>query len=225
MKIFRRLIKSNRAVFDNYYENDITIDLINKIDAEYEALIPQIPYIGGKDNYMTDFLISSAQMLSVIIVLENKGESKEKIGKIIYDIMEHYINSFNRLFLFIARFVFFSKRNIKKLRKASMKSKEKNYSFDWVFDLVDGQGNDFTYGYKQYECGIYKFYKKLGYEKYAPYLCLLDYPKYKALKIRLDRTKTIANGADLCDFKFFKTGDPIEGWPPEKLTEFKIKQI
>jgi hypothetical protein len=44
---------------------------------------------------------------------------------------------------------------------------------------------------------------------------------YKSWNIGFTRTHTIANGAPKCDFRFKKGGKTGEGWPPDKLKDWK----
>ncbi len=43
----------------------------------------------------------------------------------------------------------------------------------------------------------------------------------RALGIGFKRTKTLATGANMCDFRFIKGYQTAKGWPPENLEEFK----
>ena len=215
---------SNLFLLEKYYGKCEANIIGNEIEAEFESLLPNIPYIGGKENWTTNALIGSAQILAMIIILENRGESREKIGEILYKLMNNLVSSLNPLLKLFARWMLFSKRRIKELKKSSISLKEKKYPEDWVYEYIEGKDGGFDYGYNILECGIYKYYKKMGYEEYVPYLCLTDYAKYNALNIRLKRTKTIGNGDMMCDFRFYKKGVPAEGWPPENLEEFKLNQ-
>ncbi len=221
IKDFKGLIKKNKIVLERFYNDKTVEDIINKTVKNYSGLIPEIPYVGGKENHLTEMLISSVQALSMIITLKDLGESKGKIGEIIYRIAENRIRSVNPVLLFFIRIMFFSKTRLKKMKNASLKSQDKKYSENWVYKTTIGKDTDFTFTNTYSECGIYKFYKKMGYEEYVPYLCLTDYALFKGLKVRLERSKTIGNGDEICNFKFIRNGKPVEGWPPEKLKEFK----
>ena len=222
MKSFKRIKKSNQSLFEQYYGKSEAIIIANEIEKKFESLIPQIPYIGGKENWTTNALVGSAQVLAVIMILKNRGESREKIGEILFKIMDNIISSLNPILKKLARKMLFSKKRIKQLKKSEITSKEKKYPDDWVLEFVEPHNNSYNYGYNILECGICKFYKKMGYEEYLPYLCLLDYAKYNALNIRLERTKTIGNGDSFCDFRLCKKGSLVDAWPPEKVEEFKL---
>lgn len=59
-------------------------------------------------------------------------------------------------------------------------------------------------------------------EELAPYLCLSDYVLSKAMNRGLVRYKTLAEGAEVCDFRFKKGQETFvyplrDGWPPKFL--------
>lgn len=222
MKNFKKIKKSSLFLFEEYYgKNEISL-IADEIEAEFEKLLPDLPFIGGKENWTSYALIGSAQVLAMIIILKNRGESREKIGEILYKLMDNLVSSLNPILKFLARKMLFSKKRMRVLKNSSINAKEKEYPEDWVYEFIQGKDDYFKYGYNILECGICKYYKKMGYEEYVPYLCLTDFAKYKALNIRVERTQTIGNGAPMCDFRFYKKGSPVEGWPPENVEEFKL---
>lgn len=70
------------------------------------------------------------------------------------------------------------------------------------------------------QSGICKFHHAQGADELAPYLCLSDHVVSEAFDRGLVRYKTLAEGADVCDFRY-KNGratyvHPLrDGWPPK----------
>ena len=102
-------------------------------------------------------------------------------------------------------------------------SQKKKYPGDWIFEFVDGVDKNFTYGLNFTQCGIYEFAKKLGLEKYTPFICLADFAEATASGFGLTRTQTISNGSPICDHRYIKDTTTPRAWPPHKLQEFKLK--
>jgi len=224
MKNFDKASKFMKKVLKQRFDEAKTEELITKSRKEYENLILRIPYIGGKDN-MHDFnLIGSAWMLALIRSLEKEGLSVRDIGKILYDIFTEYFEAMSGFMKWLFRTGFFSKNGVKKWIFHAEKSQNKVYPDDWVYEYVEGDGKTFDFGFNYTECGIYKFYKQQGAEKYIPYMCLGDYPMFRAMGIGLKRTQTIGNGEKYCDFRFKKGGTTPIGWPPDNLEEFKLSK-
>ena len=59
-------------------------------------------------------------------------------------------------------------------------------------------------GYDYTECGVCKLCKDEGVPHLAKYMCSLDYLLVDIVGIGLDRTTTIAEGGNKCDFRFYE---------------------
>jgi hypothetical protein len=81
-----------------------------------------------------------------------------------------------------------------------------------VYEVIDGDGQDFEMGLDCTECGAIKYLDREGAAEYAPYLCWIDYPQFAAMGLRLDRTETIAQGGQRCDFRIGR-GEPVQVEP------------
>lgn len=94
--------------------------------------------------------------------------------------------------------------DIKKMpgRKAwERKSHERKYENDWVVDVL-GKTDDYELGYDYHECGVCRLCQDEGCFELAQYLCRLDFVLADIMGMKLERTKTIATGADFCDFRY-----------------------
>jgi hypothetical protein len=195
--------------------------LIKDIRREYEALAPQMPYIGGDENMFTEWLTCGVYYLAVYQVLKRKGQTVEEVGKIIYDTFQTMAD-YPKWFLRVVGSLKYNEKYVSRLKEAAAKTQEHRYPGDWVATFIKGDGEAFDYGIDITECGIYKFYRAQGARELAPYLCLSDYVVSDAFDRGLVRYKTLAEGAQVCDFRYKKGRetfvDPLrEGWPPKFL--------
>jgi hypothetical protein len=225
MKQFRKALNFTRDILKQYYEEEKTENLISEIKIEIDNLLPELPYIGGKKNGLTFNLVASAYALAAIKVLERIGQSERDIGKILYEMNESYYKSKSRFLKWLYPRIISSKFIFKRGKKKTEKSQLKKYPEDWVFEIVKGDGINFDVGINYTECGICKFYEKMGAKKYVPYLCLTDYAMARVFGMGLIRTQTIGNGAQSCDFRFKKNYQTPSGWPPDNLEEFRTKKV
>jgi hypothetical protein len=187
--------------------------------AEFEKLIPELPYIGGKQNPLTGNLISSAGALAVYRVMQRHGKSIEETGELLYRLMEAWIRRYPRLVCHLMGRYYLSWLSQRQSQKRSALSQQRRYPDDWVRVHVDGDGQTFDWGVDYLECGIVKFLRSQGADELAPYLCLTDYALFGALGIELERTMTLAEGCEKCDFRFKWGGETPSGWPPWLETE------
>jgi len=185
------------------------------------TLAVEAPYIGGEDNMFTEWLTYGVYYLAVYRVLEARGQSVQEVGKLIFDVFQAMADYPKWLVRLIGGFKY-SDRYIGRLRDAVANTQARRYPGDWLATFVEGEG--FDYGIDIAECGICKFYREQGAEELAPYLCLSDYVVSDAFDRGLVRHKTLAEGADVCDFRFKKGREtyvrPLRlGWPPRFLNE------
>jgi hypothetical protein len=182
---------------------------------EFEKLIPQFPYIGGKDNNLTSNLIKASWGLALYLVLDGYGYDVEEVGELIHLSLERQLK---KMPLFIRRLMgktIFSKRNLIKMKKRAEDSQQKKYPGDWVWEIFEGDGKAYDVGIDYTECGIVKFMRSQNADELIPYLCNLDYVLFEALGLELHRTKNLAWGCDCCNFRIKKNGTPPKAWPPK----------
>lgn len=213
----RKMAQAGRAYAAERYGATFADRLVRESLAEFERLLPELPYIGGKQNPLTGNLISSAGALAVYRVMQRHGKTVEETGGLLYRLMEAWIQRYPRLVRYLMGRYYLSWLSQRQSRKRSALSQERRYPDDWVRVHVDGDGQDFEWGVDYLECGIVKFLRSQGAAELAPYLCLTDYALLGALGIELKRTMTLAEGGGKCDFRFKWAGEMPSGWPPPWL--------
>ena len=192
-------------------------ELTTEARNDFVSLLPQIPYVGGKDNRLTESLVSATILLPLLRAFEKEGLNFDEIGKLTYEIFEVFYKVLPQTD------DIFSEEYINQEKESAKNSKLRKYPGDWVYDFVEGDGKTFTWGVDFSECGVHKFYKSQGLEHLMPIVCIADFAMARAYGYGLTRTQTIGNGAPICDFRYIKDGSNPRAWPPENLPEFKKK--
>lgn len=194
--------KYGRKILVRYYGDDLADTVLKEGRQEYEALIPKLPYIGGKKNPWTTTFIQCTGFLALYKVLKTHGKTAEEAGKIAYEMVERQMRSYPKLLRRLMGRWSFTKYALNKLRKQAEGSQKRLYPGDWVLSFVQGDDKEFDYGIDITECAICKFFHAQGADKLTPFLCLTDFAMSKALGMGLVRTMTIAEGAEKCDFRY-----------------------
>ncbi len=189
---------------------------------EFEGLIPQIPYIGGEKNRLTFFLVNGVMSFGFYSVLKRHGKDTREIGHMIYEITRNYYETLSKWRKKIARRMYYSNKIQSRFKKSSEERAQLNYPGDFQSVFVEGDGRNLVWGFDYTECANAKFLKSQNALKILPYLCVADYAMFRALGIGFKRTQTIGSGGNVCDFRFMRNYQTPEGWPPEKLEEFKM---
>lgn len=200
-----------------------TSGLMKEIRQEYEVLTPEVPYIGGEENMFTEWLTYGVYYLAVYRILKAEGQSVEEVGKVIFDILQTMAD-YPKWLLRLVGSLKYNKQYVSQLKEAIARTQERRYPGDWVATFIEGDGEEFDYGIDIKECGICKFYRAQGADELAPYLCLSDYVVSDAFDRGLVRYKTLAEGANVCDFRYKKGREtfvnPLRyGWPPKFLNK------
>ncbi|MFX1419172.1 MAG: L-2-amino-thiazoline-4-carboxylic acid hydrolase, partial [Promethearchaeota archaeon] len=187
---------------------------------------PEIPYIGGKKNFFTNYLIGGASILAIIRILEKEGFTLWDFGEFFYNLSD-INNKFRKKMMEDtgkdpSQYPF-EKEYMDYMKAITEVSHKREYPDNWVADYVEGDGETFEWGFNVYECGIHKFFKKYNAEKYVPLICLSDFSEANIFGFGFSRTQTLSNGAPLCDHRYIKNVETPRAWPPDNIKEFKIK--
>ena len=211
---FDLVAKSAHPVIEGYFgENAQALTI--EARREFETLIPQFPYVGGKQPF-TEFIVFTGMLLAVYRVSKANGKTVEQTGVMVFEMGRAFLNSFPTFLLRLFVPVSFSQYAMEQLRKGAIESHRQEYPESSVINFVEGDGVTFDYGVDYIECASCKFLAKQGALEIAPYLCPVDILFSEALGWGLTRTTTLAEGAEVCDFRF-KKGGPTNVTAPTAL--------
>lgn len=202
---FDIMARAARPILQTYFDENISA-LTSETRQEFECLIPELPYIGGKQPF-TEFIIFTGMLLAVYRVGKAHGKSVEQIGAMIYEISNSFLCSYPVVLLYMFGRMDFSRRSLNRLQKRALESQERKYPDDYVYTFVKGDGKTFDFGVDTIECASCKFLAKQGASELAPYLCPIDILYSEALDWGLSRVLTLAKGARKCDFRFKRGGE------------------
>lgn len=189
--------------------NDLAPVILQETRREFEALLPQLPYIGGKENRHTRDVIGTSYGLALYKVLTARGRPVEEIAQVVYALAEAKLDSLPwtaNLGLRLLRALLptsLGKRIFKaRLKKRAAESQARRIPGDAVAYYVEGEGREFDCGIDIVECPIVNFFRAQGAGEFVRYACLYDFPASRLSGTGLVRTMTLAEGAEKCDDRF-----------------------
>lgn len=194
-----------RPIAVRHYGERLTDLLAMEARQEFEALIPQLPYIGGGRNPHTPLIVGAAMFLALYRPLKARGRPVEEIGALASEAVETVYGLFPRFLFPLYGRRTFSRHARRRARKRALESQERRYPGDWVYTVVEGDGSTFDWGLDYVECGICKLYHAQRADEFTPYLCRLDFIASAWFEWGLGRTMTLAAGDEKCDFRFTRT--------------------
>ncbi len=223
MKSFDERLAVVNEELGKKFDSEKSEELINQMKAEFEEILPNIPYIGGQKNPLTLILVKCMSDLAVFRTLEKIKFTFREIGEFHYNyvIGAHKVRreALQKAGRDPSQYPFdpVYKDYQKQLTE---KTQKKLYPDDWVMDFIEGDGENFEWGWDITACGVQTAYKKLGAEKYLPLICLGDFYEAEGLGFGFTRTETLGFGAEKCTHRFVKNVKTPKAWPPHDLEEF-----
>jgi hypothetical protein len=170
---------------------------------EFEIVLTQMPYVGGAASRMSDFFMRLIGFMAISRVLRRHGVSLSVIGDIERETYKAQLLSEPEAERLASGRQFLSSENQTLLREQAAKSHQQEFPEDFVYDFVEpGPGDTFEFGINYKACGICKFAARHDDKEILPNICGLDFDAYATRGIHLERTQTLASGADHCNFRF-----------------------
>lgn len=204
-----------KPIISQQFGDDFADTLLAEAREEFEALIPEIPYIGGGENHLTGSLIGSARCLALYKAMKARGKTAEETGKILYDAIMSRVGESIPEIPPDQRLT--PEQLTERRKKRAERTQLRQYPDDWVYEFVAGDGEKFDYGYNFTECATLKFYHAQGADEFLPFYCFLDFPESRVYGLGLSRTMTLAEGHTICDHRFKKGRKSEQEWPPPFL--------
>jgi hypothetical protein len=207
-KDLRQKLPFFRRALSTRFSQDETECIIQQTQDEFRALLPRLPYIGGKQNPLTTNLVACSWFLALYRVLQPRGLSDDEIGDLVYRVAEEWVKSSPR---WIGRLQgLLVKTPLLRIvfGRISRQSQQQKYPGDFVVQFVPGDGRNFDFGLDFTGCAIHKFFQAEQAGHFAKYMCRIDYLTTRFKGIELTRTGTIASGASKCDFRYRLAGNP-----------------
>lgn len=191
--------------------------LIRESRQEYEALIPQIPFIGLRNPFLI-FLLPTSRYLAIYRVLKRLGRTVEDAGQLIYEMSEAELKAIPGIVRRVIGYFWFSRWFLGRIKKRAIESQDRKYPGGYVLTFLEGNGLNFDYGIDYTECASCKFLSAQNALELAPYVCAVDKVASEMMGWGLSRTMTLAEGREKCDFRF-KKGGKTDVAIPQSLTQ------
>lgn len=176
---------------------------------EFEIELAQMPYVGGAANRMSDFFMRLMGFMAISRVLRRHGLPVSVIGEIERETYKAQLLSIPEAERLASRRHFMSSENQDLLREQAAKSHQKEFPGDFVYDFVEpSPDGEFEFGIDYKVCGFCEFAGQHGDKEILANICGLDFDAYATRGIHLERTQTLAGGANHCNFRFSRL--PLE---------------
>lgn len=205
IKDFDRSIKRIKGHINTRYGIENAEKMIIIAREEYRRLIPELPYVGGRQPF-TQFVITTGWCLALHRALGGKATSARESGELFFELARQYINQVPGLVRRYLGTSMFTQSYQRRLRERAKESQQNPLPRGYIFSYVEGDKENYDFGVDYHRCATLNFLREQGAVEIAPYLCALDQYSSDLLGWGLVRTTTLAEGGEVCDFRFKKGG-------------------
>jgi hypothetical protein len=194
-----------RALESSYPDaaRQIQADIANTFD----SLKDDVAFSKHSVNPVDRRLEMSAYFLALIIVLDKRGITSEKIRQLCLDIAYAYVKPESQFQMMLKKLpgkligTWIGNLIVPAFAKRiGQLAHPEGFKVQVITDPKQTFG--LGYGFDIIECGICKQFTRHGYKHYANILCDVDHVTSGLAGLELIRSGTIANGATKCDFRF-----------------------
>jgi len=201
LKDFERTAALMKDTLVSQFGEKFTQNLRESVRKEYEALIPDIPFIaGGRARMLNSFLLITAQELAAYKALNKLGKSPEEAWVLCHQALRLRVETIPGWKRWLIRKLMFSKI-VRMIIASRARRRQRGRFGEFEIEYLSDTGEDFDLGVNYLKCGNYRFAMEHGGEAFAPYICMSDIALSDAMGWGLTRTQTLADGCDHCDFR------------------------
>jgi hypothetical protein len=198
------------------YKDDKLADSVTKNALiQYKALVIELPDVGGLKNPDSKFLNIAAWYLAYYRAMKPFGKTAEDVGKMIYQLNKIDLKHYPEKKAEFACNAFFSEKGRNDLKNWCEWTQKKEYPANWIAEYIPGDEEEFDFGYNYTHCGVCMYLYAYNARELAPFVCTNDFIKSEKLDTGLERTKTLAMGDNVCNFRFKKGRKVKQNWDTE----------
>jgi hypothetical protein len=204
------------AVVD-YISKQSSLEAANEISTEaainIKKILPDLPYVGGDDHPGTRFIVTAGQWIALYKPMAKRGYKALEVGRMMYLISEDQLKDVPADELEKQKALTYNDEYINLMKQWTESTSF--YECDWKADFVEGNGVEFDWGLNYRTCPCFELFKEQNAKQLAPLFCLLDFPEARQIESGFFRTKTLAQGDDLCNFRYKKGKKVVQNWDTE----------
>lgn len=179
-----------------YYSEKFASKIKKEARAEFESIIPEIPYFSGTINIFRELIIMSAWGVSFYKPMKKSGKTVEEIMMVVYEATEEIHKSISKPLRWLLRkFIF----NPIFLKIAQISSRNVSGHPDgWKIEYKKGDNKGCDWYFKATECAIVKFFNKQGVSELAYYCNFIDYIQSNIIGMGMQQLSCIGAGDKTC---------------------------
>ncbi len=180
-----------------------TLATLAELPSELERLLVLMPDPGWRASQMRSFSLGGAIYIAIYLVLHRCGKTAAQVWQICEQATRNRFARMPALSQKVMSWALFS--TLWKLLTASLAGRSQHAAVGgWQLAYLPKQPGQFDYGVTYHRCAIHQLALDAGASEFAPFICQADIVGSDVLGWGLQRTETLAQGGNRCDFRFRK---------------------
>lgn len=197
---FDRFSTHLRRSLSPRYGPEFADEVIRDTRGEFERIIPELPYIGGRRNYFTPVIVANGWLVALYRVMKGRGKTVEDVIAVACEVTDRFFRSFPGRLLSLGGRAATSGLVKNILRKQAALSQKRRFPEDFVYEVRTDGEDDLALEFS--ECAVNKFYKAQNAEELGPYCNFFDVAYSRLMGMGLDAGETIGQGCEKCRLRY-----------------------
>ena len=204
MHLFDFIFQSLEERLAAYHGDQYAGLIVHQSRKNFEEILPLLPYVGGMKNYYTPIIVINGMVIAMFRAMRETGKTAEDVVRVWAEAADTLFARIPARLAHLGGQAIFSKPVVNTFRKQSLLSQERRFLEDWVYTLLEGDGEEFDVGFEFSECAVIKLYQAMGTVELAPFCNFADVTYSHYLGLGLDASETLGMGCERCRMLFKK---------------------
>ncbi len=209
--VFRRIGRELARRYDTEFAQVV----IEESRSRFARILPELPYIGGRKNPYTPIIVANGWIISLYQTMKSRGKAVEDVVGVLAKASDALLKSLPAFLLRATGKLALGGLVKAFVQRSASRSQKRRYSDDFVYRVVEGDGEEFDWGLELSQCAVIKLYEAQGVEELKPWCNFFDVISSRHLGMGLDANTTIGAGSETCRL-LYKRGRPTTVPPPLK---------
>jgi hypothetical protein len=200
LRAFDRFAKRAKPKLSAHYGAEFADGVLAEARVELDALIPELPYIGGLRNVFTPVVVVNGWGIALHRAMKARGKVAADTVRICAEVSDEVVASVPGVLLKMFGSLAFSPFSRRYFKKQAARSQERRYEEDFVYEVEEGEDGELAMVFS--ECAVNKLYEAQDVEDLKPYCNFFDVTYSRLMDMGCDATETIGLGCGTCALRY-----------------------
>ncbi len=187
-------------VMSERYGEPFAREVLAEARREFEAVLPDLSYIGGRANYFTPVIVVNGWVIGLFRAMSARGKDAREVIRICAAVTDVLFASIPTPLARLLGRLGFSSVMKRALRRQAKLSELRRFPEDFVYRFKEGGEDDWELEFS--ECAVNKLYDAQNVRELKPFCNFFDVTYSRYLGMGIDAHQTIGLGCDTCRLRY-----------------------